>query len=320
MTTNILVMSAGSIPGAAVISALREQQEVPVRVIAADMTSLSAGFLLADANHLVPSAADPTFVATVLDICRREKVSLIFPIIDEELQVFADSTAEFARDGVRVITNPADTVRLAKDKAATARRCVELGILSPTTILQSELGAAQLPPFPLIIKPRAGRGSVGVHIVKDRRELDFHLERSSDCVVQQLISGREYTIDVLTDLAGTLLSVVPKERLVVKSGMQTKGRTVSDPALIQYAAELVTKFRLHPRGNIQCIRDAQGDIWLIEINPKFPASLPFTVAAGVNAPLTLLKLHLGMPVAPMLGQFKDGLTMLRIWRELYLQT
>jgi carbamoyl-phosphate synthase large subunit len=317
MTINVLVMSAGSIPGVAVINALRGQSEITVRIIAADMGDLSAGFLLADAWHLVPAASAPDFILTIHDICRKESVHVVFPIIDEELQVFADHAGGFWRDGIRVITNSPETVRLAKDKVLTARRCTELGVATPPVVLSEDLATVSLPPFPLILKPRGGRGSVDVHKVKNRRELEFFLDYVDNPMIQQFIEGTEYTIDVLTDFDGRLLSLVPKERMMVKSGMQTKGRTVNDPDLVEYAARVVHGFRLFPRGNIQCIRDQTGKIWLIEVNPKFPASLPFTIAAGVNAPLLLLKMHTGQQVPPMLGQFTEGLIMLRIWRELY---
>jgi len=136
-------------------------------------------------------------------------------------------------------------------------------------------------------------------------------------VVQEFISGQEYTIDVLTDFDGRLLSLVPKARLEAKAGMQVKGRTVKDERLLDFARGILALLPLTPRGNIQCI-DSGEEIALIEVNPKFPASLPFTVAAGVNAPLLLVKMHLGEKVEPMLGNFTAGLVMLRYWQEIFV--
>ena len=85
-----LVMCAGSMPGVAVINALKRQDELPIRVVAADASPLAAGFHLADASAMVPYANTDAFLPTVLDICRREGVGLVFPIIDEELLVFAE--------------------------------------------------------------------------------------------------------------------------------------------------------------------------------------------------------------------------------------
>jgi carbamoyl-phosphate synthase large subunit len=318
MKLNVLVMSAGSIPGVAVIDALRGQNEVPVRLIGADMGRLSAGFLLVDAWHVVPGATQADFIPSILTICRQHQIHVVFPIIDEELQVFADHAPAFAAEGIRVITNPPETVRVAKDKFLTVRRCAELGVLAPPALLKEDLGSVPLPPFPLIVKPRGGRGSVGVQRACNQRELEFFVERVPNPIIQQFIEGPEFTIDVLTDFDGNLISLVPKERLLVKAGMQVKGRTVKDSQLLAYGAEIARKFAVVPRGNIQCIRAVDGSLYLIEINPKFPASLPLTVQAGVNGPMLLLQMHLGQKIAPMLGQFQDNLVMMRVWRELYV--
>jgi carbamoyl-phosphate synthase large subunit len=312
----VLVTCAGSMPGVAVINALKRQDELPLRVIAADASPLSAGFHLADDAALVPHSSDERFIPTVLDVCRREGVQLVYPIIDEELPVFARHRDQFTAAGIRVLVNKREVVETARDKYQTYQFCRREGILVPETFLSGALPAEL--PFPLIIKPRDARGSVGVQKVRDRRELEFFLGRVANPLVQQYLEGVEYTIDVLTDFDGRVLSLVPKVRLETKAGMQTKGRTVKDPRLLDYGRATALRFGLTPLGNIQCM-DSGGTLWLIEVNPKFPASLPFTVAAGVNSPLLLAKMHLGRAVEPMIGQFRDGLVMLRYWQEVFVE-
>jgi carbamoyl-phosphate synthase large subunit len=311
-----LVMCAGSMPGAAVINALKRQEELPIRVIAADASPLAVGFHLADASARVPYASDESFIPTVLEICHHEGVQLVYPIIDEELPVFARHRDRFAGEGIRVLINDREVVDTARDKYRTFRFCSREGIPVPETFLPGELPPDL--PFPMILKPRDGRGSVGVQKIRDRRELEFFLGRVPNPMVQRFIEGPEYTIDVLTDFDGRLLSLVPKLRLETKAGMQTKGRTVNTPRLLEYGRSTAARFGLAPMGNIQCI-DSGGSLWLIEVNPKFPASLPLTVAAGVNAPLLLAMMHLGQAIEPMVGQFRNGLTMLRYWREVFVE-
>ena len=43
------------------------------------------------------------------------------------------------------------------------------------------------------------------------------------------------------------------------------------------------------------------------------------MAAGVNSPLLLVKMHLGDEVPPMIGRFRDGLMMLRYWQEIFVE-
>ena len=317
MAVTVLVTGAGAMPGIAIINALKGQSEVPVRVVAADMNPLSAGLYLSDRFHLVPAVEDPAFLDAVLEICRREKVEIIFPVIDDELPLFAEHRHEFAAQGIRVISNDAALVRLARDKYETYLACCRQGIPVPATWLAAAVSAADIPGFPVVVKPRRGRGTLNVFVARDERELAFFVRYVPDSIVQEFVPGQEYTIDVLTDFAGQVISVVPKARLETKAGMQVKGRVVKDARLIDYAIGVHRAFNLAPRANVQCIA-REGTTALIEINPKFPASLPFTVAAGVNAPLLLVRMARGERVAPMIGEFQDGLTMLRYWRELFL--
>jgi carbamoyl-phosphate synthase large subunit len=311
-------MCAGSMPAVGIISALKRQDEVAVRVIAADCSPLSVGFQLADAHYTVPLASAPGFIDAVLEICKREGVNILFPVIDEELLIFAQNRGRFQEEGIRVITNDPDVVALAKDKYRTFEFCKREGIRVPETYLPHELPEEGRLAFPLIVKPRDGRGTVGVFKARNRRELDFFLDYVCNPMVQQFLDGAEYTIDILTDFQGRPISVVPKVRLETKAGMQVKGRTVKDDRLIDFGLMVIKKFGLVPRGNVQCILQ-DGEPSLIEVNPKFPASLPFTVAAGVNAPLLLLKMHRGEEVAPMIGRFRDGLVMLRCWQEVFIE-
>lgn len=317
MTINVLVTCAGSMPGVSVINALRRQNEVPIRVISVDRNPLSAGFYLSDAHYTLPSNGIPGDTSAVLKICKQENVQIVFPIIDEELLPFAKAKSEFEGHGIRIITNEPEVVRIARDKFETYEFFYSRGVRVPATYLPEDLASVKLPAFPLVLKPRDGRGSVGFVKVNNERELSCFANTVPSAVVQEFISGQEYTIDVLTDFDGRLLSLVPKARLEAKAGMQVKGRTVKDERLLDFARGILALLPLTPRGNIQCI-DTGEEIVLIEVNPKFPASLPFTVAAGVNGPLLLVKMHLGEKLEPMLGKFVAGLVMLRYWQEIFV--
>jgi carbamoyl-phosphate synthase large subunit len=314
----VLVTSAGSAPAVAVITALREQQEIPVRVVAADMDPLSVGFHLSDASVVVPAADDLAFEATLLRICRDQGVSVIFPIIDEELQVFADAAARFATDGITVVGNAPEVVRTAKDKWRTYQWCRQHEVPTPRTWLATELPSSLS--YPLIVKPRSGRGSVGVRVVESSDELRAHLDRSDEWLVQEYVKGPEFTVDIVAVREGRVISAVPRERLVTKAGMCVKGRTVNEPRLLERAVQVAEEFGLTPRGNVQFCRSVRDDeYYLIEINPKFGAGLPLTTAAGVNMPLLLLKMLRGEAILPRLGEFRPNLVMLRHWAEVFLE-
>ncbi len=85
----------------------------------------------------------------------------------------------------------------------------------------------------------SSRASAAAPSVRSRcaiaRELEFFLRLRPDPVVQEYLDGPEFTIDVLCDFEGAPLSIVPRERVVIRAGVIDRGRTVNDPRLIALA-------------------------------------------------------------------------------------
>ncbi len=310
----VLVTSAGSAPAVAVIKALRQQTRYPVRIGAVDMQPRSVGALLADWFALVPGGGDADYVPRLLDVCRTHEVGYVFPIIDEELPVWAASRERFANAGIHVFSNPIACVETAGDKHRTAALCQQHGLPHPR-----HYDAQDLPPnaFPLFAKPRCGRGSVDARRIDVPMHLADFLAHHPDGIVQEYVAGTEFTIDVLVDDGGRLLAAVPKERLEVKSGMATKSITRDAPNLVAFAQRAVDVFGVRGVANVQVMMHDSQPV-LLEVNPKFAASLPLTVAAGVNLPLCLLELARHEFTRPTPLPFQSDLMMLRCWEEHFL--
>jgi carbamoyl-phosphate synthase large subunit len=198
------------------------------------------------------------------------------------------------------------TTTVCNDKYATCRVLTEHGIDAAETFLPSELSTD--PPCPLFIKPRSGRGGVGAFAVRTQRELDFFLEYVPDPVVQTFLDGPEYTIDLLCDFRGEPLSVVPRERVVIRAGVVDRGRTVRDPKLIDLALRCARVLPFIGAVNIQC-RIVNGIPIVFEINPRFSGGIPLTIAAGADFPRILVDLARGRLVAPSIGRFQENLWM-----------
>ena len=69
--------------------------------------------------------------------------------------------------------------------------------------------------------------------------------------------------------------------------------------------------------NIQVIEDiTNGKIYMVEINPRFPTSLPLTTAANVNIPELLIDNYFNENNINI--EFKNGLTMYRHYTEYFM--
>lgn len=275
-------------------------------VIVTDVNPLSPTVYVADLSYPAPLSTDPSYLDVVLDICAKERVGLVIPTIDDELPVFAAATTRFAARGIRVAVSPTTAVDTCNDKFLTWQHLSRLGLPVVETYLPSQLPADA--PFPLFIKPRTGRGGVGAFPVRNTRELDFFLQYVPDPVLQPFLHGQEFTIDVLADFDGRVLSSVPRERVVIRAGVVDRGRTVRDPDLIELGRATAEALGAVGPINVQC-RMVHGVPQIFEINPRFSGGIPLTIAAGADFPRALVQMTRGRRAELGMGQFQDGLWM-----------
>lgn len=279
---------------------------VPGRVIVTDVNELSPGVHVADQALRVPLATDPGYLDALASICQGEQVRLLVPTIDDELPRLGEALDRFASLGTRVAASDGLTAAICDDKFVTCHYLAAHGLPVAASFLPEAL-----PPdlaFPVFVKPRVGRGSVGAFAARTPRELEFFLTYVERPVVQRYLAGPEYTIDVLCDYQGRVLSVVPRERIVIRAGTSDRGRTVSDPALIAVGVECARVLRIAGAANVQC-RVVGGRPIVFEVNARFSGGIPLTIAAGANFPKMLLELELGHRLLPRVGQFTPDLWM-----------
>lgn len=289
-------------------------------VIVTDVNPLSPAVHVADRAFRVPYADEPGYLDEIHAICGAHDVGLVIPTIDDELPQFAAQRARFEAMGVRVAISDRRTTAICNDKLATCATLRAAGVAAAETWLPSSLPTAFMrkPAAPLFVKPRAGRGGVQAFAARTPEELRFFLGYVTDPVVQQFLDGPEFTLDMLCDFRGRPLSVVPRERVVIRAGVIDRGRTNDDPALIALALDCAKVFGFAGAVNIQC-RVVDGVPTVFEVNPRFSGGIALSIAAGADFPSMLVDLALGRPVEPEIGDFTAGLWMSSYESSVFLE-
>lgn len=279
-------------------------------VVAIDADPLAPSLQEADRRYVVPRLDDPTYVSALLDICRRESIGAIFPLIDPDIPFLSVHRTALEELGVRVVVIPDAAVAIARDKALTYELFQRLGVPTPRTWTAEEIVGTR-PELPLFVKSRFG--SAGEHAFKanDERELSFFLDYVPDPIVQEFLSGPEITNDVVSDLDGNVLAVVSRQRIEVRQGEVAKGKTVHDPRLIEYCVTIAKGLESVGPITVQCILK-DGEPHFTEINPRFAGGVPLAIAAGVPIPRWFLALFAGISIQPpTLGTYQTGLVLTR---------
>ncbi|MFP4145786.1 MAG: NeuD/PglB/VioB family sugar acetyltransferase [Phycisphaeraceae bacterium] len=283
------------------------------RILATDITPLSAAFHTAATARLVPPYRNPHCLEALLDLCREHQVRLIVPTIDPDLPFFATHLQRFQTQGTQVAISSRETVRIGNDKRQTHRWLTENGF---PTVRQAEardvvrdLGDWT---FPLLIKPEAGSSSIGVRVLHDEQELAAILQ-TRRYVAQSIAPGEEYTVDVFVDRGGRCRCAVPRKRLETRGGEVSKGMTVRcEP--VQTLAKQIAEALPGAFGvlNIQIFYDENsGELNVIEINPRFGGGYPLSHYAGATMTRWLLEEATERPCTARDDTWQDGVVMLR---------
>ena len=291
--------AAGS---AASISIIKHIQILGHRVIGIDANSNSESLAIfhCDEFYLAPLCDDASFIPFINSLT--DKFDLYIPFIDEELRQLINSDSLLPEVLSKIIINNKTAIENCTSKIAFQLFCQQhsLPIASQTTIA------------PAIYKPEFGRGSKGIFVIDDDELIPYFQKKSG--VIQTLISGMEYTVDVLTSKQGEWLFAVARKRIET-AGVSRIGDIDQNPAVLKLAQQCVQAFTFKGAINIQIMVDNAGKAHLIEINPRFSGSLIFSTLAGFDIIDLAIKDWLDQPYNLPLENSIQNKRFVRFWQE-----
>ena len=285
------------------------------KVITTDINSMSPALYFGHCNHIVPLTSDPEYIPIIESICDVENVHLIIPTIDVELPIFGRNRKRFERNDVWVSVSSEETTEISNDKYRMYEFALMNGIETPATRLPEDIDFEQIS-YPVVVKPRNGRGSIDVFQAHNEKQLRFFCDYVPEAVVQDYLEGIEFTVDVCSDFEGRVISVVPRERLVIRAGVSDKGTTRHHKRVIEFAINVAESLGLVGASNIQCKWDGQT-VSLIEVNPRFSGGIPLTIASGADFATWLVELRGGRSIPSQIGKFQKDLTMMSFEESIF---
>ncbi|WP_344283544.1 ATP-grasp domain-containing protein [Streptomyces hebeiensis] len=229
-----------------------------------------------------PRRPHSEYRAALLRLCAETRPHGILSTVERELPSLVTLRRPLADLGVTTWLPPREAVTACGDKARFAAVLAEHGVPTPRTILPDELDRA--PDGPLVVKPRYGQGTKGVHVCRTRDQARVLCELVPEPIAQEYIHGREFTADCLIDRAGQA-SVILRYRLLVKGGLAVVSRTFTDAQAAERVRETLTATGVTGACCVQgFIRDEQGTdrVVITETNARVGGGFPASAAAGAD--------------------------------------
>src|SRR4030042_1132163 len=143
MNVNILFTSVGR--RVELLRSFRKAYEtlrISGRIVAVDMDPLAPALRVADAAYIVPRLDDRRYIPTLLEVFRRERPGIVFPLIDPDVPVLAAHREALEATGARLAVVSPEAAGIAADKWLTSAFFSRLGLRVPRSWLPGQLDPA----------------------------------------------------------------------------------------------------------------------------------------------------------------------------------
>ena len=295
-------------PGVAVIRAIRESPEFDLRIIGLNYESLEPGIYLHDLIDKTyqipyPSAGTESLLHRMKYIHQIENIDLVIPNFDAELFSFIKLREELEKMGIRSYLPEMEQFE-ARHKTVLYKFGKKHQLMVPEDRLINQpselMKAAEELEYPLVIKGKYYDATIA-NTLEEAQKAFFQLQAKwgLPIIAQKFIKGTEINIAALGDGKGNTISVIPMRKLyITDKGKAWAGITIEDPSLIELAHKFIKATRWRGGCELEIMQSATGIPYIMEVNPRFPAWIYLTAAAGQNQPATLVRMALGETVEP----------------------
>ena len=240
------------------------------------------------------------FEDVVLALAKTGDYDVLFPVAEITTNKVTLHEDEF-RQYVKLACAPRASYIQAFNKQNTFDKAMEIGIPCPYTRRsnQSVEDFLEHAKFPVIIKPRQGLGSIGFHKFKTREEfneaLNNHVFDPEDNVIQEFVEHDVRVASYLfADQYSNIKSATAQEILrwyPIDAGTACLIRSIDNDEIIDYSKKLLKAIEWKGFADPSFMIDKKtGQLKLLEVNGRIPASVKLTWVCGINVARQLIEL------------------------------
>jgi len=297
-------------PGIPVIRALRDSALFDVRIIGLSYETLEPGLYMhdmVDKSYQVPypAAGTSALFERIRYIHNQENLDVIIPNFDAELSNFIRIEQSLKNElGIRMFLPTIEQFE-ERHKANLMEFGKKCGVSVPYS--RMIFSTSEIPSikndftYPVIVKGKYYDASVAYN----PEQVAQHFNKLSakwglPVIIQQYVFGSEVNITALGDGKGKMLGAVPmRKQFITDKGKAWAGISIEDDKLLDEAEKVISNSNWRGGLELEYIKSAEGEYYLLEINPRFPAWVYLAVGCGQNHPEALVLIALGENVEEM---------------------
>lgn len=257
----------------------------------------------------VKNSDEPGYLEQILQICEQNKIDIVLPTVESELELFSSHKDLFRKAGAKVSVSNHASISQTDDKANFLKTCRKSGVPHPRSLVAEDrasmISAVEFlgyPRLPVCIKLCGQEGSRGFRIiVPEERMGDLFLHEKPTgryttlssmeavfstigypkLIVQEYVSGTEYSTDSLCD-NGAVLCMTGRMNYLLDNSIPMSSRITKNEIAFDYTRRIVAAASLDGNVGIDFFIRDDGGVVAIECNPRLTATVGLSRYAGIN--------------------------------------
>jgi len=259
-----------------------------------------------------PTLGYEEFAQRIKEIRKSANIDFIIPNLDAELPLYIKYQEEIEALGVQSYLPSLECFEM-RNKSKLPKLSKELGVKHPETKEISSLDdlivATREFGFPIMVKGNYYKAYKAYSLDE---AIEYYYKISNEwgfpLLAQEVVSGEEINFVGIGNGKELIGGVAAKKLTTTELGKVWSAVSIDNPKLIEISRKFVETSGW--RGAFEFEAMANGsDIYLIEINPRFPAWVYFSTQLGVNLPQMMLDLAQGQEVKPNFNYEKEKMYM-----------
>lgn len=249
-----------------------------IRLYGCDMSLNALAYHFFDDCREVSAAKSSAWESELLSYAQESQISAILPMSEAELQTLVDGGFSTHFHGIPLLKANNLAITVGLDKWRTHELLSKSGVGVARTQLVNDVTNWDVP---FIIKPRFGRGSKSVQIIKSRAEIPVNIppQESNQWLCQELLEplNEEHTCGLFRSMSGETRTIILKRRL--SNGVTSEGIVCNSDIIADLLVKLADAIELIGSVNVQLIMTSEGPK-VFEINPRFSSTVMFRHKLG----------------------------------------
>lgn len=315
----ILITGVGSLSANSVLRSYKIVKERNIYIVGTDIKEVVPNQFI-DKYYQNKKPTEKGFIKNLIDICKKEKIDFLIPLVDSELEILSKNKELFSNVGTEVCLNDAEKLNIIQDKYRLYKYLEEHNIAVPKTVRfnskEEFIEGCRILGYPketICYKPLVSSGSRGFRIIDSNIDYesnlfrekpnskyvnyDFVVNAMQNCsdipnmMLMEYLSGDFFNVGALAKDGETLYLVVSHDTSI-ELGNLFEGKVVENNDVNDYCKKVIKLLGLSGNVGLQLAYSKDKKLKLIEINPRINGSVFQSCIEGFNMPYYELKYRL----------------------------